>query len=127
MGFPNSSKFFAESPYYKLIEEVIWHIHQNMGGDLSLKALAKKFKVSEFYLQRIFKHWAGISAAQYIRYLKFQNAKAKIRTKSSLSAASNDSGFSSSSRLHDLFVNIEAVTPLQYKQMGKGGKWLIYG
>lgn len=130
MAVSESSQFSIQSPYFRLIEDVLGYIHQNIDRELSLSALAKKFRVSEFYFQKIFKRWAGISPKQYIQYLKLQAAKNNLKPDRSrgrtLMSASLRSGLSSTSRLHDLFVNIEAMTPLQYREMGKGME-ILYG
>src|SRR4051812_20642791 len=38
------ARFLIDNPHYKLIEEAIWHLHQNAGNEISLRDLAKKFK-----------------------------------------------------------------------------------
>jgi AraC family transcriptional regulator of adaptative response/methylated-DNA-[protein]-cysteine methyltransferase len=127
-----------QSSHYKLVEAAIAHIHQNLSGEVRLGALAQKFHVSEFYFQKIFKKWAGISPKQYVQYLKLQVAKASLKmylqarshtslkSGPSLLGASIRSGFSSVSRVHDLFVTIEAMTPQQYREMGSGME-ILYG
>jgi AraC family transcriptional regulator of adaptative response/methylated-DNA-[protein]-cysteine methyltransferase len=73
----------------------------------------------------LFTRWAGISPKRFLQFLTKENAKALLR-QSSLLDATYSAGLSSPSRLHDLFVQCEAVTPGEYKLHG-AGMWINYG
>ena len=63
--------------------------------------------------------WAGISPKKFIQYLTLSYAKSILRDNISLLQASYESGLSGSGRLHDLFVEIEGMTPGEYKNGGR--------
>lgn len=75
--------------------------------------------LSEFHLQRVFTEWAGVSPKQFLGYLTKEYAKRQLHF-SSVQDAAFTSGLSGSSRLHDLFVTYESVTPGEIKKRGQG-------
>jgi AraC family transcriptional regulator of adaptative response/methylated-DNA-[protein]-cysteine methyltransferase len=86
----------------------------------SLAEVAAQAGVSEFHFQRIFQKWAGISPKRFLQYLTLREAKALLLESRSVLEASLELGLSSPSRLHDLFVTIERMTPGQFKEQARG-------
>ncbi len=86
----------------------------------SLAQVAAQAGVSEFHFQRIFQKWAGISPKRFLQYLTLREAKELLLESRSVLEASLAVGLSSSSRLHDLFVTVEQMTPGQFKGRGEG-------
>ena len=76
--------------------------------------------LSEFHFQRLFRRWAGISPKRFIQFLTLEHAKKLLGGSHSVLDATYDAGLSSPGRLHDLFVNIEAMTPGEFKAQGAG-------
>ena len=72
-----------------------------------------------FHFQRPFKRWAGVSPKQFAGFLTVESAKAALERSQSLLSATRDAGLSGMSRLHDLFVTVEAMTPGDYKAQGR--------
>ncbi len=105
---------------YARVEKAIRYIEANYRDQPPLDRIAAETGLSPHHFQRLFTRWAGISPKQFVRYLTVEYAKAALdRTEPVLDAAL-DSGLSGPSRLHDLFVDYEAVTPGEYKSMGAG-------
>jgi AraC family transcriptional regulator of adaptative response/methylated-DNA-[protein]-cysteine methyltransferase len=86
----------------------------------SLGEVAAQAGVSEFHFQRIFQKWAGISPKRFLQFLTLREAKDLLLESRSVLEASLELGLSSPSRLHDLFVNVERMTPGQFKQRARG-------
>jgi len=86
----------------------------------SLKDVADQAGVSEFHFQRIFQKWAGISPKRFLQFLTLREAKELLLESRSVLEASLELGLSSPSRLHDLFVSIERMTPGQYRERASG-------
>jgi AraC family transcriptional regulator of adaptative response/methylated-DNA-[protein]-cysteine methyltransferase len=105
---------------YNRIEKAIQYIAQNYKLQPSLKDMAKHVNVSEFHFQRIFTEWAGISPKKFLQFLTIEELKKELTKSKNLIDAANNVGLSAQSRVYDLFVNIEAVTPNEYKTRGKG-------
>jgi AraC family transcriptional regulator of adaptative response/methylated-DNA-[protein]-cysteine methyltransferase len=104
---------------YCSIAKAIRYLTENQIEQPSLKQLAYVVGMSEFHFQRVFSEWAGVSPKQFLLYLTKENAKKKLREYSVLQSAL-ESGLSGSSRLHDLFITHQSVTPGEYKNWGQG-------
>lgn len=105
--------------HYEKVEQAIRYIVDHHLQQPSLKELADAVGMSEFHFQRMFTQWAGVSPKQFLQYLTKEHAKQALRTSSVLDAALA-SGLSGSSRLHDLFITYESVTPGEYRSWGNG-------
>ena len=86
----------------------------------SPERVAAEVCLSEAHFTRLFTRWAGLSPKQYLRSLTLEQAKLDLRRGQDLLTASQSLGLSGPGRLHDLFVDIEAVTPGQFKSGGEG-------
>lgn len=105
---------------YRRIEKAIQFIEENFQTQPSLKEIADHVALSEFHFNRLFSKWAGTSPQRFMRFLTKEFAKEKLVESSNLLEATFESGLSSSSRLHDLFVTYEAMTPAEFKSKGAG-------
>jgi len=85
-----------------------------------LAEVAARAGVSEFHFQRMFQKWAGISPKRFLQYLTLQEAKGHLMASRSLLETSQEVGLSSPSRLHDLFLSLERMTPGQFKERALG-------
>ena len=85
-----------------------------------LATAAQQIGLSEYHFQRLFTQWAGISPKRFLQYLTIEYAKSKISQTKSLLDLAFDVGLSSPGRLHDLFVNLEAMSPGEFKAGGAG-------
>ncbi len=103
---------------YHRIEKAIRFIEENFQNQPSLKEIAEHVALSEFHFNRLFSKWAGISPQRFMRFLTKEFAKEKLAESTILLEATFESGLSSSSRLHDLFVSYEAITPAEFKAKG---------
>ncbi|MGB0632635.1 MAG: helix-turn-helix domain-containing protein [Alphaproteobacteria bacterium] len=75
--------------------------------------MADAVALSPFHFQRLFTRWAGVSPKQFLGYLTLDHAKRSLDRARSVLDAAYDAGLSGPSRLHDLFVNFEGITPGQ--------------
>ena len=102
---------------YRRIEAAI---NRMLAGDApSLSQLSEAAGLSPFHFQRLFKRWAGVSPKQFMSYVTIEHAKAALERSGSVLDAALDVGLSGPSRLHDLFVAVEAMTPGEYKAQGR--------
>jgi AraC family transcriptional regulator, regulatory protein of adaptative response / methylated-DNA-[protein]-cysteine methyltransferase len=111
---------------YQRIEQAILYLESHARQQPSLKDLAAHVHLSEYHLQRLFTRWAGISPKRFLQFLTKEHARTLLSQSASLLDASFQSGLSGPSRLHDLFLSTEAVTPGQVKSRGAGLQ-IIYG
>ncbi|RKR81518.1 AraC family transcriptional regulator of adaptative response/methylated-DNA-[protein]-cysteine methyltransferase [Mucilaginibacter gracilis] len=105
---------------YSRIAEAIDYIRVNFKRQPTLDEVAGKVNVSAFHFQRMFKDWAGVSPKKFLQYLSIEYAKSILKDKQvTLFDAAFETGLSGTSRLHDLFINIEGMTPGEYKNGGE--------
>src|SRR5580704_11174418 len=100
-----------EDVNYKRIEEAIKFLTENYKQQPSLYDVADEVNVSPFHFQKMFTEWAGISPKKFLQYLTVEELKKELHKTSNLVEAAERVGLSAQSRVYDLFVNIEAVTP----------------
>lgn len=105
---------------YNRIAEAIEYISANFKDQPNLDKVAEKVNLSPFHFQRLFTDWAGISPKRFLQYISLDYAKNLLKeNQATLFETACETGFSSTSRLHDLFVSIEGMTPAEYKNGGK--------
>ncbi|HUP10932.1 MAG TPA: methylated-DNA--[protein]-cysteine S-methyltransferase [Niastella sp.] len=106
---------------YNRIAEAIDYYRHNFRDQPSLDTVAEHVHVSPFHFQRMFKDWAGVTPKQFLQYLTLEHAKQVLKkgTEVTLVDAAFESGLSGTSRLHDLFIKVEGMTPGEYKNGGE--------
>jgi AraC family transcriptional regulator of adaptative response/methylated-DNA-[protein]-cysteine methyltransferase len=105
---------------YTRIARAIQFLERNFHRQPSLQEIAQSVGLSEFHFQRLFRRWAGISPKRFVQFLRLEHAKRTLEQSRNLLDATYDAGLSSPSRLHHLFVSIEAMTPGEFKKQGAG-------
>lgn len=105
---------------YQRIQKAITFLSENFKQQPSLEEVAEEVHLSPFHFQKIFTEWAGVSPKKFLQFLTTDYLKQQIQHTSSVLEAADLAGLSSQSRVYDLFVNLEAVTPQEYKKAGRG-------
>ena len=109
-----------ETINYDRIAKAIDYIKLNFKDQPNLDEVAENVNLSPFHFQRLFTDWAGISPKKFLQYLSLDYAKNILKNeKATLFDAAFETGLSGTGRLHDLFMNIEGMTPAEYKNGGK--------
>ncbi|MEO6167034.1 MAG: methylated-DNA--[protein]-cysteine S-methyltransferase [Chitinophagales bacterium] len=109
-----------ETINYNRIAEAIDYIHQNFKEQPDLDEVAEKIHLSPFHFQRLFTEWAGVSPKKFLQYISVEHAKSILKDKqATLFDAAFETGLSGTGRLHDLFINIEGMTPGEFKNGGE--------
>ena len=105
---------------YERIAAAIRFIKENRQEQPRLETIAGHVHMSPAHFQRMFQEWAGISPKNFLQYLNVEYAKRILKqTHASLFDTACEIGLSGTGRLHDLFVNIEGMTPGEYKNGGQ--------
>ena len=109
-----------ESINYKRIAQAIDYIKANFKKQPSLDEIASEVNVSPFHFQRLFNEWAGTSPKKFLQYITVEYAKTLLKEKQvTLFDTAYETGLSGAGRLHDLFINIEGMSPAEYKNGGR--------
>lgn len=105
---------------YARMERAIRYLDATRAEQPELADVAKHVGLSPAHFQRLFTRWAGISPKRFLQHRTAQVVKRLLRENHSVLDASYEAGLSGSSRLHDLIVNAEAVSPGEYQRAGEG-------
>lgn len=102
------------------IEQAIQFIESNFKRQPSLKEIAASVNLSEYHFQRLFRRWAGISPKRFLQFLTAGYARRLLEESHSVLDVALDVGMSGPGRLHDLTVNVHAMSPGELKSRGAG-------
>jgi AraC family transcriptional regulator of adaptative response/methylated-DNA-[protein]-cysteine methyltransferase len=105
---------------YERVAQAIDYLGKNFRDQPDLAAVARQVHLSPEHFQRIFTEWAGVSPKKFMQFLTLDFLRGRIREAPNLQAAADEAGLSAQSRVYDLFVNIEGVTPGAYREKGQG-------
>lgn len=109
----------TQNQHYLLVEKAITYLLDHHLEQPELSEIADYVGLSEFYFQRLFVEWVGISPKRFLQFLTREYMKNLLDQGYSTLDATYQAGLSGNGRSHELFVNSEAITPTQYKTMGK--------
>ncbi|MCV9962093.1 bifunctional helix-turn-helix domain-containing protein/methylated-DNA--[protein]-cysteine S-methyltransferase [Pararhizobium sp. BT-229] len=112
---------------YEIVSRVVELLTENYRDQPSLDAIAGDLGQSPTQLQKTFTRWAGLSPKAFLQAVTLDHAKRLLRQEEMpLLETSFELGLSGPSRLHDLFVTHEAMSPGEWKSRG-GGLTIRYG
>ncbi len=112
-----------QSYHYQIVRRAIAAIDEAK-SPLSLDELAAASGLSTAHFQRVFSAWVGVSPKRYQQYLMLGHAKQLLRERFTTFETAMHVGLSGSSRLHDLFVRWEGMSPGDFAK--EGGTLTIY-
>lgn len=105
---------------YRRMESILDWLVEHFDSQPSLEEIAARAGLTPFHFQRLFSRWVGLSPKKFVQFLSLQRAKGSLDASRSVLDAAWDAGLSGAGRLHDLFVQLDAVTPGEYKRRGEG-------
>ena len=109
----------SSQQHYQRIAQAIAYIQQNFQQQPQLDEVAAHIHLSPAHFQRLFSEWVGTSPKKFLQYISVEHAKQILKQQGSIFDATFETGLSSTSRLHDLFIQIEGMTPAEYKNGGE--------
>lgn len=105
---------------YERIAAAIEYIKDHFKEQPDLETIAAHAGLSPFHFQRLFTEWAGVSPKKFLQYISLDYAKKQLKEQhATIFNTAYETGLSTISRLHDLFVSIEGMTPGEYKNGGE--------
>lgn len=104
---------------YQRVAKAITFIKEHATDQPNLNDVAEAVHLSPYHFHRMFKDWAGVTPKEFLQYISLSHAKKLLNENQTIEEATFSTGLSSSSRLHDLFVNIEGMTPGEFKNQGQ--------
>lgn len=106
---------------YQTVEKAISYLVDHFKQQPSLEEIAAHVNLSPFRFQKIFTDWAGVSPKKFVQYLNINYVKRLLskNEKATLFDTAMETGLSGTSRLYDLFIKIEGMTPGEYENGGQ--------
>ncbi len=98
------------------IDYLVAHYHEQP----DLEAVAARFGYEPTYFQKLFKDYIGISPKRFVQFMSLRTARDFLLQGASTLDAAYAAGLSGNGRLHDLFVQCEAMTPGEFQRRGSG-------
>jgi len=105
--------------YHRMAKALDW-LAERWSDHPSLDEAAQAVGLSPFHFQRIFTRWAGVSPKSFVSAIAHAEARRSLEAGGTVLDAAFDAGLSGPSRLHDLFIAQEAVTPGEVRRRGAG-------
>lgn len=106
--------------HYRQMGRAIRFLADHYQEQPTLDEAASAAGLSPFHFQRLFTRYVGISPKNFVGHLTLDHAKSELANGASVLEAALDAGLSGPSRLHDLALKIEAMTPGEYARGGEG-------
>lgn len=101
---------------FQTVSKAIAYLTENFKQQPSLATVAAYVNLSPQYFQKVFTELVGISPKKFVQFLNLNYAKRLIdQENTNLFETAFATGLSGTGRLHDLFVNMEGMTPGAYK------------
>lgn len=100
----------------QLVSSVVRYINDNLSKNLSLDAIAEKFFVSKFHLERIFKRQMAVTVHNYIVQRRLTQARQKLYAGESPTKIYKSCGFSSYPTFYRAFQKLYNTTPKQFSE-----------
>src|SRR5678815_590405 len=105
---------------YDVVRRAIAHIRGNWQAQPEIDVIANAAGVSATDLHHLFRRWCGLTPKAFLQALTLNHARELLRSSASILDTAYEVGLSGPSRLHDLFVTHEAMSPGEWKAGGEG-------
>ncbi len=102
------------------IERAVQYLDANDDRAVSLAELAAHAGLSASHLQRSFKRFIGVSPKEYQDARRVSRFKSRLRSGDTVSRATYEAGFGSSSRVYERSDDLLGMTPAAYRRGGAG-------
>lgn len=105
---------------YRLVRDALRFITEEVQRQPEVEQIAAALRISSGDLTALFRRWCGLTPKAFLQAVTLDHAKRLLDEGLPLLDCALEVGMSGPSRLHDLFVAHEAISPGEYKTGGKG-------
>jgi len=110
----------APVPGEQAVRRAVEYLDRHADERVSLTVLAREARLSPFHLQRTFKRIVGLSPREYLLARRADRLRAGLRSERSVSRATFEAGFGSSSRVYEGANQLLGMTPGAFRKGGAG-------
>lgn len=110
----------GDSATARAVEAARAYLDAQAARTVSLPELADQIGLSASHLQRSFKRIVGVSPKQYQQAQRTSRFKSRLRAGDTVSRATYEAGFGSSSRVYETSNEVLGMTPAAYRRGGAG-------
>ncbi len=103
------------SSHFGKMEQAIRLLVNRSADQPALAEIARELGMSEFHFHRLFVEFVGLTPKEFVQFITLTNAKTLLRESNSLLTTAVSVGLSGPSRLHDLFLTVDHMTPGEFK------------
>lgn len=112
-----SATLAAQEPSREPLREVRAHIAENLGGDLSVEALAQRTCMSPRHFARVFRVETGVTPARYVESVRIEAARRSLEdTNEPIAAVALKCGFGTAETMRRSFLRALGVGPAEYRR-----------
>ncbi|MCU0818582.1 MAG: methylated-DNA--[protein]-cysteine S-methyltransferase [Beijerinckiaceae bacterium] len=115
-----STPLAAHGADYALVRKAIRFISEESRVQPGIEDIADAVSLTPAELTALFRRWAGLTPKAFLQAVTLDHARRLLDEGLPLLDAALEAGLSGPSRLHDLFVTHEAISPGEYKSGGEG-------
>jgi AraC family transcriptional regulator len=102
----------------KKLNQAIEYIHQHLGENLSLTAIANELGMSHFYFCRLFKQSMGLTPHQYLIQQRVERAKQLLKQPgAAITNVALDCGFANLSHFAKYFRKHTGISPKRFREL----------
>jgi len=105
---------------YRRMAKAIRYLDEHRTEQPTLADLSAHVGMSPFHLQRVFRSAVGVSPKRFLQFVTAEHARRLLEDGGALLETSWEAGLSGPGRLHDLMVNVHAMTPAEVRAGGEG-------
>ena len=109
------SRMKSPSSHFGKMELAIRLLVNRSADQPALAEVARELGMSEFHFHRLFVEFVGLTPKEFVQFITLANAKTLLRESNSLLTTAVSVGLSGPSRLHDLFLTVDHMTPGEFK------------
>lgn len=102
------------------VERARQYLEDHSDEPVTLRQLAAEVRMSSFHLQRTFKQLIGLSPKEYQDARRMERFKSSLKRGETVTYATYDAGFGSSSRLYERVNSALGMTPSTFRSGGTG-------
>ncbi|MBD2466056.1 helix-turn-helix transcriptional regulator [Oscillatoria sp. FACHB-1407] len=118
--YSNSKQQLASADSGRLpqqqLQQVIDYVHEHLGSELAVSAIAQEISLSQYHFSRLFKQTTGMAPHQYVMQQRLERAKKLLRQSTrSLVDIAHECGFANQSHFAKTFRKLVGATPKAYR------------